>query len=127
MVEKLGLSISGLREPLFEHLCDAGMQLLAAGFEQGAISDVLNQHVLEAVGRLWRRAVAEDHLVRQGVGARYALDQRRPLTAAEPVKASTLTCDCFGQGGLNSGRNVRIASTGRFRIRSIKQAAPSGH
>ena len=45
--EELGLRISTLRELLFKYPPDAGVQLLAAGFEQGTVSGVLDLRVLK--------------------------------------------------------------------------------
>ena len=50
------------RRALFEHLRDSGVELLALGLEQRLVGRVLDQGVLEAVGRLGRRAAAEDQL-----------------------------------------------------------------
>jgi hypothetical protein len=41
---------------------DPRMKVLAAGLEEGAVGGVLDQGVLEAVGRVGRRAAAEDQL-----------------------------------------------------------------
>ena len=62
MGEKLGLSISRLREPGFEDLDDAGVEVLAARFGQGAVGCVLDQGVLEGIGGLERGAAAEHEL-----------------------------------------------------------------
>jgi len=60
--QKLWLQVRHLRESLLEDARDSAMQLLAAGLEQRLIRDVLDQGVLEAVGDLGQRAVAEDQL-----------------------------------------------------------------
>lgn len=60
--EEFGLGFDDLRELGLQHLGDAGVQLLAAGFEQRAVGGVLNEGVLEAVGDLWWAAAAVDQL-----------------------------------------------------------------
>ena len=72
--EKFRLGLGSLGELLFEYLNDAGMELLAPGLEQRAVGGVLDQRVLEAVGRLGRGAAAEhqlggDQLVERGRAA----------------------------------------------------------
>ena len=56
------LGLGDLGKPLLERLGDAGVQLLAPGLEQRLVGRVLDQGVLEAVGRLGRGAAAEDQL-----------------------------------------------------------------
>ena len=60
--EKLGLCLRVLGKLLLQRLRDAGVELLAAGLEQRAVGGVLDQRVLEAVGRIGRGAAAEDQL-----------------------------------------------------------------
>jgi len=60
--EEFGLGFDDLRELGLQHLGDAGVQLLAAGFEERAVGGVLNEGVLEAVGDLGRAAAAVDQL-----------------------------------------------------------------
>jgi hypothetical protein len=56
------LSLTDVREFLFQRLGDAGVQLLAPALEHRLVGSVLNQRMLEGVGRLGRRATAENQL-----------------------------------------------------------------
>jgi hypothetical protein len=40
--EELGLGVDGVRELLLERLSDAGVELVAAGFEEGTVGRVLD-------------------------------------------------------------------------------------
>jgi hypothetical protein len=60
--EQLGLRLRFPGELLFQNLRDAGVELRAAGLEQGVVSGVPDQGVLEAVGGVRRGATAEDEL-----------------------------------------------------------------
>jgi hypothetical protein len=60
--EQLGLGFDNTRKPLLEHLREASVQLLASGLEQGLIGGVLDQGVLETVGRVGRAAAAKHEL-----------------------------------------------------------------
>ena len=60
--EQLGLGGSCLWKPLLEHPGDAGMELLASGFEERLVGNVLHHGVLEGVNGIRRDAVAEDQL-----------------------------------------------------------------
>ena len=56
------LSLADVRESLFQSLGDAGVQLLAPALEHRLVGSVLDQRMLEGVGRLGRRATAENQL-----------------------------------------------------------------
>ena len=60
--KQLGTRLRKVGEPLFEHLGDAGVQLLALALEQRLVRHVLHQGMLEGVGGIGRRAAAEDQL-----------------------------------------------------------------
>ena len=62
MREQLGSGVRRLWELLFQHRDNAGVELLAAGFEQRAVGSVLDQGVLEGVGRVGLGAAAEHKL-----------------------------------------------------------------
>ena len=62
MGQGLRLALASVRKPLFERFGDARMQLLSPAFEERLVGGVLDQRVLETVGRLGRRAVAEHQL-----------------------------------------------------------------
>ena len=47
MGQKFGLALDEIHEMLFQHRCDAGVQFLASGSQQGAVGSVLDQCVLE--------------------------------------------------------------------------------
>ena len=95
--------LGDVREPLFQHLGDPGMQLLAPRLEERLVGRVLDQGVLEAVGRLGRRAAAEDQLgadqLFEGIvqlgsdsgdtAASSSREKSRPITA--PICATSLT------------------------------------
>jgi hypothetical protein len=59
MGEQLGLSLDEISEMLLQHSRDARVQLRAAGAQQGAVSRVLHQRMLEEIGGLWRHTAAE--------------------------------------------------------------------
>jgi hypothetical protein len=56
------LGFDDSRKPVLEHLRDASVQLLAPGLEQRLIGGVLDQGVLETVGRVGRAAAAKHEL-----------------------------------------------------------------
>jgi hypothetical protein len=60
--EQLGLRLRFPGELLFQNPHDASVELRAARLEQGGVSGVLNQDVLEAVGGVWQGVAAEDEL-----------------------------------------------------------------
>ena len=60
--EQLGLGFDDSRKPLLEHPRNASVQLLAPGLEQRLIGGVLDQRVLETVGRVERAAAAKHEL-----------------------------------------------------------------
>jgi hypothetical protein len=62
MGKQLRSRLRDVGESLLEHFGDPGVQLLALGLEQRLVGGVLNQGVLEAVGRLGRHAAAEHQL-----------------------------------------------------------------
>ena len=54
--------VDDVRDALFQHQRDRGMQLLPAGAQHGRIGAVLHQRVLEDVDRVRRRAAQKNHL-----------------------------------------------------------------
>ena len=56
------LGLADIGRPLFKHLGDPGVALLARRLEQRLVGRVLDQRVLEGVGGVGRRAAAEDQL-----------------------------------------------------------------
>ena len=82
-----------LGELLLQHLGDAGVEVLAAGFEQGAVGGVLDQRVLEAVGRLGRRAAAEDQLGRDQLVERGSQLRLRPVGDRGEQRVGELAAD----------------------------------
>ena len=62
MAEQLGLGLGRLRKPLLENGGNPRMKLLAAAPEQAPIGHLVHERVLEAVGRVRRRAAAEHEL-----------------------------------------------------------------
>jgi hypothetical protein len=102
---------AGVRHLLFERFGDTCVQLLAPRREERLICSVLDQRVLEGIGRFGRHAAAEDELgVRQllkgggeiGFGEgrdRGSWLNSRPMTA--PICATSLT------GAKRSGRAIR--------------------
>jgi hypothetical protein len=60
MRQQFRLRCGRLWEALLQDVSDATVKLLAPALEQGRIGYILDQGVLEAVGRLGRRAAAED-------------------------------------------------------------------
>jgi hypothetical protein len=64
MGEQLRPRLRDFWEPRLEHCGDASVQLLALGLEEGLVSRVLDQGMLEAVCRVGRRATTEDQLGR---------------------------------------------------------------
>lgn len=50
------------RKLLLQNGRDATVQLLTARSQKGAVGGVLDQSVLEAVGRIWRDAAAKEQL-----------------------------------------------------------------
>jgi hypothetical protein len=60
--EQLRLGFGNSRKPLFEHVRDARVQLLALRLEQRLVGGVLNQGVLETVDGVGRTAAAKHQL-----------------------------------------------------------------
>ena len=56
------LGCDKVREPAFQGASDAAMKLLPAAAQQGAVSGILHQRVLEGVLRVGRSAAAVDQL-----------------------------------------------------------------
>ena len=78
--DHLGLGRDALGEAFFQHLGDARVELLARALEQRLVRRVLDQRVLEGVGRRRRRAALVEqlgvHQLRQsGVEARFLLQR----------------------------------------------------
>ena len=120
------LSLTDVRELLFQRLGDAGVQLLATALEHGLVGSVLDQRMLEGVGRLGRRATAEDQLradqllkgitqLVRDIGATAASrswENSRPITA--PVWATSLTGARRSRRAISESCSVvGIASGGR--------------
>jgi len=57
--EQFRLALDEIGEMLLQHCSGAGMQFLATGAQQGTVGGVLHQRVLEQIGRMRRRAAAE--------------------------------------------------------------------
>jgi hypothetical protein len=57
---QLRSSLDVLCETLLEGLHNPAMKLLASAPQQTLVSSILNQSMLEDIGRLWRNASAED-------------------------------------------------------------------
>ena len=101
--DEFGLGFDDSRKPVLEHLREASVQLLAPGLEQRLIGGVLDQGVLETVGRVGRAATAKHELGadlrssplshcscgRSATAAMSSWENSRPITA--PIWASSLT------------------------------------
>jgi hypothetical protein len=52
--QQFRLGLDCLRKPFGQHLSNLLVELLASAFQQRLIGGVLNQGMLEEIGRLWR-------------------------------------------------------------------------
>ena len=107
------------------------MQVLAAGFEQGAVGGVLDQRVLEAVGDIGRRAAAvdqlgRDQLIEGGLQLRLGpLGDRgeQPMRKLAPERGANL-CDLLDRGEAVEAGEQRVAQ-GRKAARAAAEGRPA--
>ena len=126
-----------VREAVAQNLGDAPMQRLPAALEQTVVGRVLNQRVLEAVVRLWRRAFDEqkvraEEAVQSGLERSViecgvaGLTKARSAGVAARDLESNFTQNCIRKASTQHGADLRNFARRSKPVQARRQRLPQG-